>query len=448
MNLLNKNEDKILAYAFSNVDYLETVVNAVNVDYFTADSKRTVFQLLKFYYKKFNGIITKEFVDNLFKQEKADSNDVSCFILEQQNAIMTKTVDNADLLATIEFLKSDKLSKMKFNLAQKIANDKNADITKDMRQILEFQSQQSNYKNTCINYTDTDKRYEAYTNKDLMTDLVKTNYNTIDKAIVGMKKGELTYIIGRKGAGKSIFMLNLGYNFWKQEQNVLFFTLEISKEDYARRLDSLVTNIPSWKMKSGEFNEIEAMILKQKLDNMKNNIDDNGIKHTSRLDIVEINAGCNVNTIKSKVKELEKNYNIKYDAVIIDYAGIMMPSIPQKDDRLKHGQIAFDLKNFARDNSYILISGAQMNREGEKSDTSSSAHVANSDAVSDHIDYGFAIKLDKDINSNFGIIESFKTRDGSPFRMDFIKKFETFKIEESAENALWDSIGGAENVVN
>ena len=79
-----------------------------------------------------------------------------------------------------------------------------------------------------------------------------------------------------------------------------------------------------------------------------------------------------------------------------------------------------------------------MTREGGKSDKSDTGHVAESDQISDHIDWGISIRS---LSETTGRLQSFKTRDAAPFDFHFTKRYSSMKIEELKEDLdSWDNL--------
>jgi hypothetical protein len=136
--------------------------------------------------------------------------------------------------------------------------------------------------------------------------------------------------------------------------------------------------------------------------------------------------------VETKTEEIEQKLGIVFDSVIIDYAQIMQPNVVTDVKRDNLGNIALELKQFARRKMKIVISAAQMTRAGksetqQKNGRAGTEHVAESDQISDHLDFGFAIRSTSDHD---GVIESFKTRDGEPCDVHFIKDYGKMNIIE------------------
>ena len=66
-----------------------------------------------------------------------------------------------------------------------------------------------------------------------MIKYIKSGFASID-AEGGFRTSELVYVIGRKGDGKSVLLLNLAHNMWKDGHNVILFSIFFG--NFKRRL--------------------------------------------------------------------------------------------------------------------------------------------------------------------------------------------------------------------
>ena len=75
---------------------------------------------------------------------------------------------------------------------------------------------------------------------------LSTGWKAVDEKLFGgMNRGELNIFAGGSGAGKSLFLANLGVNWALQGLNVIYLTLELSEELVSMRIDSMMTGIPT-----------------------------------------------------------------------------------------------------------------------------------------------------------------------------------------------------------
>ena len=101
---------------------------------------------------------------------------------------------------------------------------------------------------------------------------ISTGYDYLDAKLDGLKAGEVTIIGARPAMGKTSFAINLTYNlavgfYFKNQENeqdnrcVVYVGLEYLPKELAKKLLSLQTHIPSYKLRIGEdLNEIFAKI--------------------------------------------------------------------------------------------------------------------------------------------------------------------------------------------
>jgi replicative DNA helicase len=73
----------------------------------------------------------------------------------------------------------------------------------------------------------------------------------LDKILGGMQKGNMIVIASRPGVGKTSFMLGMGLKAARLGKPVVFFSLEMSKEQLVSRLLSSVAKVDSEKMLTG-----------------------------------------------------------------------------------------------------------------------------------------------------------------------------------------------------
>ena len=92
----------------------------------------------------------------------------------------------------------------------------------------------------------------------------KTQFEALDRLIVGMGKGDLVLIGGRPGMGKTSFAMNIAVNFAKATgEKVAVFSLEMSAEQIVNRMlssEALVdgSSLRSGKMTTEEWKRIAA----------------------------------------------------------------------------------------------------------------------------------------------------------------------------------------------
>ena len=83
---------------------------------------------------------------------------------------------------------------------------------------------------------------------------ISTGYRDLDDVIAGLNKSDLVLIGARPAMGKTSFALNLARNVAvKAKKKILFFSLEMTKEQLAQRVLSTEARVLSTKMRTGQL---------------------------------------------------------------------------------------------------------------------------------------------------------------------------------------------------
>lgn len=453
MDIINEQtkhvEKRFLAYLFHNKRYIAQSLGKVNKEHLPNYSN--LYSLIMSYFNKYKDIITDNMIDIFFKKRNIDDNVIVTYKTLISQLRMENNFSDGEFKAVIEELREYKKRQDILTLAETIVNINPLECNSNDFTVLE-DSIKSKVAKITANIEDVRKegllknsikdRIERYNqveaNPDEVLKCVPTGFKHIDDQNGGFRPGELIYVIGRKGDGKSTLLLNLAHNAWEAGKNVIIFSLEISKEDYERRFDSRAALIPSNSLKMGKLTEEEKKQYMEYLKNQQQDLSLNG-KKTGMLYIVDTPPGITPAFVDSKLDSLEQTLGIKFDMVITDYAGIMQPTIQVSEKRHQQGQIALDQKIIARERECIVVSAAQKSRAGAKEKNSDSSFIAESDQVADHIDWGIDIMS---TSEDYGVMQSFKTRDAEPFKFSFKKKYDRFLIQEMEESQdVWDQLG-------
>jgi replicative DNA helicase len=428
----------LLSFIWQNQSVLPEAMSMLQEDYFTSPKTKSLFIRLKAAFNEVNGrvnanVVNFPMMDRLTLSEKDFNQNISD-PYSNYRVMANRVLNNYKVASTKQILSAG---------ADKVINKEADYITETISDMAQGLSKLNSIGNSSIRQgsiqDDVEERRMMYQDRKLHPEklnIISSGFKQLDKSIGGFMYGNLIYVIGRKGDGKSVLMLNFGYHFWRRGKNVILFSLEMSKEDYMRRFDSRAAGVPIKGLKMGTLTDAEEKKYNDYLDQIKTKKDRKG-NQLGEFYVVDIPGKCTPAMIETKTEEIEQKLGIVFDSVIIDYAQIMQPNIVTDVKRDNLGNIALELKQFARRKMKIVISAAQMTRAGKsetqmKNGRAGTEHVAESDQISDHLDFGFAIRSTSDHD---GIIESFKTRDGEPCDLHFIKAFHMMNIVEQEFDA-------------
>ena len=194
-------------------------------------------------------------------------------------------------------------------------------------------------------------------NKSLKPSLagISSGFFDLDSLTQGFQKSDLIIIAGRPSMGKTALALNIGLNIIKTSQiPVLFFSLEMSKEQLTYRLLTNETDITSSRLKTGNLYKEDWIKL------------NTTIKNLSTLPLfIDDTSNPLIQDIKSKIKKIlfeQKQIGL----IIIDYLQLMQDVKFKTDSRAQElSQITRSLKNLAREFNVPIIALSQLSRNVE-----------------------------------------------------------------------------------
>ena len=184
---------------------------------------------------------------------------------------------------------------------------------------------------------------------------VASGFYDLDSFTQGFQKSELIILAGRPSMGKTALSLNIGLNVLKNSNlPVIFFSLEMSKEQLAYRLLTSESNIASMKLKTGNLYEEDWLKV--------NTI----IKNLSLLPLfIDDTPNISIQDIKTKIKKILFEQN-QLGLVVIDYLQLMQYAKFNIENRTQElSYITRSLKNIAREFKVPIIALSQLSRNVE-----------------------------------------------------------------------------------
>jgi replicative DNA helicase len=177
----------------------------------------------------------------------------------------------------------------------------------------------------------------------------------LDSLTQGFQKSDLIILAGRPSMGKTAFVLNMAENVLKKYKiPILFFSLEMSKEQLIYRLLSNETGISQTRLKIGNLYKEDWHELKKSIQNY------------SRLPFfIDDRANLTTQDIRSKLKQVLFEQN-KVGLIIIDYLQLLVNSKLKTENRVQElSQITRSLKNLAKEFQIPIITLSQLSRNVE-----------------------------------------------------------------------------------
>ena len=182
-----------------------------------------------------------------------------------------------------------------------------------------------------------------------------SGFYELDSLTQGFQKSDLIILAGRPAMGKTALSLNIIVNLVRESTlPILFFSLEMSKEQIIYRLLSMETNINQIKLKNGQLSQSDWLKLTK------------AIRVLAKLPLfINDTVNLDISEIRSKIKTILFEQK-KIGLVVIDYLQLMQTSRTKLESRAQElSQITRGLKTLAREFNIPIIALSQLSRNVE-----------------------------------------------------------------------------------
>ncbi len=183
---------------------------------------------------------------------------------------------------------------------------------------------------------------------------VRTGYRDLDNMTAGLQRSDLIILAARPAMGKTTLVTNLAYNVATiAKQPVLFFSLEMSKEQLVDRMLADASGVDSWNIRTGNLSDEDFAKLSEAMGEMAEApiyIDD-----TPGLSVLEM-----------RTKARRKHHEQQLGLIIVDYLQLLQASGNHQGNRVQEvSEISRGLKLIARELNVPLIALSQLSRTVE-----------------------------------------------------------------------------------
>jgi archaellum biogenesis ATPase FlaH len=264
---------------------------------------------------------------------------------------------------------------------------------------------------------------------------ISTGWPSMDRRLFGgMNRGELNIFAGGSGAGKSLFLANLGVNWALQGLNVVYLTLELSEALVSMRIDSMLTGISTKEI----FRDLDDVEMKVKMIGKKSGM----------LQVKYMPSGKTANDLRAYLKEYEIKVGKKVDILLVDYLDLLMPvskKISPADLFIKDKYVSEELRNLAVEKNCVLVTAAQLNRGAVEEVEFDHSHISGGLSKIQTADNVFGIFTSRAMRERGRYqIQLMKTRSSSGvgMKVDLEFNLESLKISDLPEEDQESTAGG------
>ena len=184
---------------------------------------------------------------------------------------------------------------------------------------------------------------------------LKSGFSNLDLLTQGFQKSDLIVIAGRPAMGKTALSLNIALNIIRfSKLPVVFFSLEMSKEQIMYRILSIETSITQARLKNGKLYQNDWVKLNKVL------------KIVSKLPFfIDDSPNLSIQEIRAKMRTIFFEQT-QIGLVIIDYLQLIQNLDFKQGTRVQEiSQITCNLKNLAREFNVPIIVLSQLSRNVE-----------------------------------------------------------------------------------
>ena len=183
---------------------------------------------------------------------------------------------------------------------------------------------------------------------------IPSGFADLDSKTLGFLPGQLVIVAARPAMGKSAFALNILTNAAiKSNKSVVYFSLEMGKEELVNRILSAEAMVDSSKIRSGKLEDEDWISLTNA----------SGTLSEAKI-ILDDSAGFSPIELRARCRKLKMEYDI--GLVVIDYLQLMDSSKNNASRQADISEISRSLKVLAREIGVPIIALSQLSRAPEQ----------------------------------------------------------------------------------
>ena len=338
----------------------------------TSSAYSPIWTSMRQWYSKFNTIFTP---DQLNKKANAVQVDAAMKMAAQYEELASQEISASQWQAMVYTLLDSVKSEELDSLLQAASNIHNAGITINRRSWAGYDDAMVYLREgmATLSYdeiveegvfnSEFDDIVEQYNSiKSGEDNSVATGFTTLD-SISQLNPGDLWLIGGYTGAGKSKFVLNVGYDAAiRQGKNVIFLTNEVTRNQL--RLGFVVRH--SWNPVFGEEGLLYSRVFRGELDAAEERLFHNAAKDMSNVNYGNFYAlGLPDRADIGYIRDVMLRCSNMFEPhlLIVDYLGLLRGSEKYRNRREELDDLLIGAKRLAVEYNIPLLSPWQINRE-------------------------------------------------------------------------------------
>ena len=185
---------------------------------------------------------------------------------------------------------------------------------------------------------------------------IPTGFKDLDDILAGFQKSDLVILAARPSMGKTALSLNFAHNIaTRANEPVLYFSLEMSKEQLVDRLLSMESGVDAWALRTGNLSDTDF----EKIGNAMGSLSEAPI-------YIDDTPGITVRELRTKARREAHKHPL--GIIIVDYLQLMSGGsrFAGESNRVQEvSEISRGLKGVARELNVPVIALSQLSRSVE-----------------------------------------------------------------------------------
>lgn len=352
-------EKSLLGAILINEDALADVSEVVSAKDFYEKRHEIIFRAVMRLYERHRPVDLLTLTDELKRKKELTEIGGSTYLTELTNYVPTATHAKAyaELIAQKAVRRrlikaSHKISDMGYNEDNSI-KELLGQVESEIFSVSDQSLKQDIVSIESILTDSFDRLEELHRNKGALRG-VKTGWRDLDNITAGLQKSDLIILAARPAMGKTTLVTNLAYNVaTTAKMPVLFFSLEMSKEQLVDRMLADASGIDAWNIRTGKLNDTDFTKLSDAMGELAESkiyFDD-----TPGLSVLEM-----------RTKARRAMHEQPLGLIIVDYLQLMQASNTGFNNRVQEvSEISRGLKLIARELNVPVIACSQLSRSVE-----------------------------------------------------------------------------------
>ena len=365
-------QTKIAAHVLRDSRFMRRVGDLIKPEYFESANEAIAVGLALEHYKKYDSVpcghaVWGEIIKDARSRNLIRKEMMNDFVATMK-ALLKYSISDGEYVSDMvgNFARHQAINRASFKMLELLDKGRVDEAQQLMQKAFSVGAQDDF---VCADYwNDIERRTEYRRAKaagDIKPQGIPSGIKKFDNLLYhkGWGRKELSVLMGGAKKGKSTGLGEFAMRACLQGYNVLYVTLEVSKEIIMDRLDANISDT--------ELNSLE-----DHLNDIDSQVSTKAAGKRGEFHVVEAPSGSLTPSGLKRIIDRYRSVGIVFDMICPDYADIMAPDYRTSDPIENSKQIWLGLRAIAFEENCAMLTATQTNRDGFKSSVAKAEHVA------------------------------------------------------------------------